>query len=236
MAKILSQVDTVRRGSVGGITYTANRYAAIVARARTVPVNPNTGYQSTVREIFKHLCGDWVNSLDQEDRDSWVWAASYHPYEGPLGTYHIPGRNYFIAVKMFRNWIHTHYSGALGDALKWNFGGGWESLGTIVLGPKLAPGKGFSVAFSRTAGNADLIVSIQMSLQQPASVSYFKGPFLPVPMVIDQVPGGVTTALDVETGVAPARFFIKIRGIDEDTGTSITREMILPVESQETAP
>ncbi len=95
MAKFLSQIYTVIRGSVGGITYTANQFAGLIARAKTAPVNPNTSKQTAIRSAFANASTLWVQ-LSQIERDLWNDYADTLVYQGPLGSYSVPGRLVFI--------------------------------------------------------------------------------------------------------------------------------------------
>lgn len=96
MAKFLSQVYSTIRGSVGGITYTANQFQSLIARARVSPVNPNTPKQTMMRSSFSGASARWLAATDAV-RTAWNDYALTCTYEGPLGTYSIPGRQMFIS-------------------------------------------------------------------------------------------------------------------------------------------
>lgn len=96
MAKFLSQVLTIARGSVGGLTYTANQWAQLIMRARTSPVNPNTSLQTNIRSSLAGANALWVAATAQE-RALWSEYAETCIYSGPLGNYTITGRLMFIA-------------------------------------------------------------------------------------------------------------------------------------------
>jgi hypothetical protein len=69
MAKIISSLVGDLRGSIGGNTYSRNRYGAYI-RQRVKPVNPNTVAQSIARSIFSSISAGW-RLLTQERRDYW---------------------------------------------------------------------------------------------------------------------------------------------------------------------
>lgn len=65
-----SQIISEGRGSVGGLTFSRNRYG-LYTRTRAVPVNPNSTRQTAVRAIFAALAGGWTGVLTQAQRDAW---------------------------------------------------------------------------------------------------------------------------------------------------------------------
>lgn len=97
MAKILSPVWSIIRGSIAGTTYTANTYHAIIARQRVSPIQPGTNYQAQVRASFA-AANDFWKDLTQTVRDAWAdWALTV-TYEGPLGPYKPGARALFIGA------------------------------------------------------------------------------------------------------------------------------------------
>lgn len=57
------------RGKIGGHVASKNRSSAYL-RTKVTPVNPQTGYQLGVRNLFTQLSQAW-RGLDQSQRDSW---------------------------------------------------------------------------------------------------------------------------------------------------------------------
>jgi len=96
MARMLSHIGSVIRGSVGGLTYLANPYHQIVTRFRTCPCNPHTTDQGIIRSSFAMACSEWNLALDTV-RAGWNEYAETLSFSGPLGPYSVPGRNIFIA-------------------------------------------------------------------------------------------------------------------------------------------
>ncbi len=65
-----SALVTTVGGSIGGMTGSRNR-AGLYLRARAIPVNPNTGFQVTIRAIFGNLSARW-GTLTDAQRDAWT--------------------------------------------------------------------------------------------------------------------------------------------------------------------
>lgn len=229
MAKILSPIDSVRRGSVAGTTYTANKYSAIVARARVVPVNPQTGPQNLVRNAFKEACDRWRSVLTAAERTTWGLAASYMPYAGPLGTYYVGGRNLFIAAKTFLDSINR-FNPALITADDNSIGtfGGWINLGTVGIVAPGTAGTGFDVGFTRVDGMGDVVSTIQISPALNNTVNYFTGPFLPGIYAGASTPEGQSTVIPVRNLIAGYKYFVKVRAMLESNGSNFSQSFIFP--------
>lgn len=85
------------RNSVGGITYTANRYAAIVGRARICPVNVNSNPLELMRTNFCASVTDWKGLTDAQ-RDAWSAYAANTPWTNALGErVYLTGQAMYIA-------------------------------------------------------------------------------------------------------------------------------------------
>jgi len=80
----LSHLFTSMRNSVGGITYTANRYASIVGRARIKPVNPSSNAQELMRTQFNAAVAGW-KALSDAERIAWTNFAKDTPWFNALG-------------------------------------------------------------------------------------------------------------------------------------------------------
>jgi len=77
-------IATGASGSIGGLTVSRNRYG-FYARARTTPVNPNTGRQMAARARFAAAANLWSASLTQAYRDGWQTYADAIVWKGSLG-------------------------------------------------------------------------------------------------------------------------------------------------------
>lgn len=88
-------------GSIGGCTYSKNRFGAFV-RNRAIPTNPQSGFQSAVRNYFAGLASDWRNTLTPTQRASWDDYALLTP-KTKYGEQYTPlGINWFVAINSLR--------------------------------------------------------------------------------------------------------------------------------------
>ncbi|MCG8431025.1 MAG: hypothetical protein MJA29_07620, partial [Candidatus Omnitrophica bacterium] len=97
MAKANSHTLSNIRGSVGGLTYTANQFQTIVMRTRAAPTNPKTDFQTEVRSAFSGAETLW-KGLSGSQRAQWNDYADTLTFTGPLGTYKLPGRQVFMGI------------------------------------------------------------------------------------------------------------------------------------------
>lgn len=82
--KFKSALVTQASGSIGGATFAHNR-GGLYIRARSIPVNTNTSFQQTVRNLMSQLTSRWVNTLTDTQRASWSAYAELTPITDSLG-------------------------------------------------------------------------------------------------------------------------------------------------------
>lgn len=82
--KFKSSLLAQASGSVGGSTYSRNRYGAYI-RNRAVPVNPSSPQQIAVRGYFAQLASLWSSTLAASQRDAWELYGANVPLVDKLG-------------------------------------------------------------------------------------------------------------------------------------------------------
>lgn len=83
-------------GSVGGNTYSRNRFGRYM-RQKSIPVNPNTAGQQSVRNALGALTTIWSSTLTAVQRTAWNLYASNVDMLNKLGeTINLTGFNHFI--------------------------------------------------------------------------------------------------------------------------------------------
>lgn len=87
---------TQMSGSIGGTTYSRNRFGAY-KRNRSVPVNPNTDRQVAVRNAVRSISIAWETQLSEQQRGGWETYAAAIDWQNRLGqTVNLTGLNHFI--------------------------------------------------------------------------------------------------------------------------------------------
>ena len=82
--KFKSALVTQASGSVGGMTFSRNRYG-MYTRAKGLPVNPNSEFQQVVRQIFSGLSAAWNGALTESQRYAWEDYAQNMVWSDALG-------------------------------------------------------------------------------------------------------------------------------------------------------
>lgn len=206
MAKALSQVYTAIRGSVGGVTYTANSYHSIIARARVAPANPRTNNQEQWREAFRAAVGDWVG-LSSGERTAWNDYALSLTGSGGTGSYAIPGRQAFIGARsvLRRAMIGGQVVTPIDTAPP--AGSGYYN-DVFILNLAASPGElSFDV---NNFGGEDLLLYSRLSPALDATRNYWSGPW--PRRSFDTCDSGNVTTVTL-TGLTGGRYFLRVSGV-----------------------
>lgn len=234
MAKFLSQVYTIIRGSVGGVTYTANRYHALIARARVAPVQPNTNAQAWSKAAFTAAITAW-EAVSKADRQLWSGYAISVVRTGPLGPYSPSGRMLAIAQFQFcafyRNRIGDLFPG--GNSMDPPVLPGGLALENPEILPLVAPGIGFRIDAVNNNGE-EIVMIATRSPKQSDQKYFYKGPFQSDTAayvdVADTDKGTINFTGLVDEGV----YFVKVMFVSKLTGRRISVPVILRAEAIET--
>lgn len=210
MARMLSQVATIIRGSVGGLTYLSNQYHQIVMRARTAPVQPVSIYRTAIKAAFAFAQGLW-DGATQSDRDRWQTYAANTPYTGPLGQYSITGRQMFMASHALALYMNDIYSAGMATATTPPVVNGFLALGSITLNAPGAAGTGFNVSIVNILGNGDATALVEISPPFTQTRNQYKGPWLPAQSIIIPCTAGASGQADLVGLVSGSVYFLKIR-------------------------
>lgn len=210
--KFLSQVYTIARGSVGGITYTANQYHQLIARARTSPVNPGSSLQTAIRSAFTGTETLW-KALDQRARDDWDLYARGTPRQNPLGPITLTGRTFMRGVVGLREYM----IGSLGTIFTSSdlapVTPGMLNLSNVGAIAPGGPSTGVSITWVNPLGNPAINVFCQVSGAFEPTRQFYKGPWDTSKNTAAATPagaGGFKEFLGLEVDKA---YFMRIRAI-----------------------
>jgi len=128
-------------GSIGGATYSHNRGGAYI-RKRSVPVNPNTAKQQTIRTQMATVSGEWAGLTDNQ-RTLWTDWAEVNPIIDTLGqSIILSGQSAFVM-------LNTRLVNSAQASLQVPpVGTGPDQLGTVTV-TATAPGT-VSIAYTGT--------------------------------------------------------------------------------------
>lgn len=210
--KALSQLIVTGGGSIGGITLTRNRYAALVFRARVTPVNPNTQAQAAIRNAFSSAVNAW-RTCTQEIRDGWDAYAESLTYQGVTGPYTPTGRDVFIG-----NYGTALYLAARGMTVTPGTAAptddGFLVVDNLDCTSGVAAATGFKVSASNLTSE-DFCLYASRSVAKDLTRNFWSGPF--VPATLDEVILASPSSGQIEfVGCTAAkRYFARVRAISD---------------------
>jgi len=212
MAKMLSHVGSSIRGSVGGLTYSANQYSPIVLRARVSPVNPNTTKQTAIRSAFANASTLWVG-LTQAQRDAWDDYASTLVFSGPQGSYSVPGRLVFIGNLATAQFLKDETGSPAVVATTAPSSPGFLNVGGVLPTPNVTPATtGILIAYQNDEAFS-VVGYTERSVSFNQTRNRFKGPFLSAQQISSVTIAGAAGTLGFSGLVADLVYFTNPRFI-----------------------
>jgi len=162
------------RGSIGGTVFSRNRYGAI-ARNRTIPVDPGTANQMTVRALMGQVRASYFDTLTAVQRAAWDVYAANVAMTNRLGeTMYLTGYNMFCRTNIA---LLNAGLALIADApTDFSLAGQDGSVVATVT----AAANELSLAFDNTmdwANEDDGAMLVFESKPQNAGINYFKGPW-----------------------------------------------------------
>jgi hypothetical protein len=226
MAKFLSQVYTIIRGSVGGLTYTANQHQQLIVKAKTAPVNPVTNFQTALRTAFAQASILWP-TLSPAQRGDWDDYAESINLPGPLGVHTVSGRLMFMRNYGTAGYFHDRFP-LVAEApilLAPTVPGPFP----IALAGLTAPtAVGIGMAFNiSSSSDDDWYAYVSISRQFDGSRMRFKGPFKSSKMQLDTQAGPGTISFDFLGLELGATYFVKFRAYTVENGIALSTDGIL---------
>jgi hypothetical protein len=172
--KYISGLMTAASGSVGGCTFSRNRSCEYV-RARVVPVNPASSYQTAVRAYLASLVASWTSVLTPAERaawDAWAYATEQSGWGGKV--YKMTGQNAYIKMNALRLQLGVATTKVAPSV----------SSGAILTPPGIVSATGatevLSISFTNTDAWATAVggyLGVYIGRPQNPSVNFFKGPY-----------------------------------------------------------
>jgi len=233
MAKMLSQIATIIRGSVGGVTFTANQFQQIIMRAKTSPVNPSTTRQGWIRTALGAASQQW-NILTDPMREAWNDYADTLQFTGPLGAYSMPGRQIMVGNCCFILYCNNFLAVPLVLDYEAPTAPGFAAY-EVVKTVAPAAGVGFAVSLTNSSG-LDMTALVERSIAFNPARQRYKGPFLSSTAVAVPTPDSTSALIEFQGLQEDAVYFVRIRGCETETNYRLTQETILRVVAEAYVP
>lgn len=176
MARMRGLLADVIRGSIGGLTFTANQFHQIVVRQRTSPVNPNTNAQAQIRGAMSNASVVY-NLLSAADKQRWQDYADTIRYPNPLGPIDVPGRQVCVGNVGTVGYLldrFVHLGPATGEPPVLP---GFVSIHNLAFAPLAGAGTGYQIEVSTAETEGIRIFALRSFAFGDARLRY-KGPFL----------------------------------------------------------
>lgn len=226
MAKVLSHMHSIIRGSVGGVTYSANRYAQIIMRARTVPTNPQREFQELMRSIMADSSEAWKQLL-QSERDAWESYAQTLEYQGPLGPYSVPARNVFMGSYSVASYAQARGLGSVVAGDEPPDSPGFLNLGNVQsTDPQTALADGIGFQATNGTGEAITLLAWRSFAFEPTK-GYYNGPWVQEDtqgVDIAASTSGVGEFIGLTVG---KKYFMKLRAVSQAEPIRISPEYVI---------
>jgi hypothetical protein len=168
------------RGSIGGTTFSRNRYGSY-ARKRVTPVNPNSPWQIIARDNFRSATTAW-RSLTDTNRTAWTQFANNTPVLDKLGnTIYLTGPQMYMSVTGPLRTYNAYNAVQLSIPAQPNATGGvqpWD-ITSVTVDASIASGLEITVAGGGVAGTTPgQYAMIYWGKCVGATTNYYKGPWL----------------------------------------------------------
>jgi hypothetical protein len=164
-------------GSLGGIVFSHNRGGSYT-RIRSIPTNPNTPFQQTVRSAMAALSAMWSGVLTQTQRDSWDSYALATPLINRVGDpINVGGLGMFQRTNVLV--LQTAAAGGvvlLTAPTIFNLGEFSEPSVQAISEATQQMVLNFNTA-DPWVGETDSNMLVFISRPQNPSIQYFKGPY-----------------------------------------------------------
>jgi hypothetical protein len=229
--KVKSTIFSVMRGSLAGTTYTANTYANIVGRNRTIPVNPKTGPQTVARTAFAQASAAW-NALTDAKRSSWADWAQTVTRTGPLGPYSPKARSLAMAIYSFVLLMDFRFPslGIVPD-MEPPTTAGELTVGQVAAFPPSATGTGYSIQGVNNLAE-DIYFAGWRSVAQNAARFFYNGPFIATANGVIPITAGASDNIEFTGLPDTVVYFNRCRACSQESPFRISPEYIVRAVSE----
>jgi len=199
--KFKSAAFTQVSGSIGGMTFSHNQ-GGLYTRSRTIPTNPNSPEQATVRLLMGQLSNIWVNTLTDAQRTAWSSYAELVELTGVLGdALRISGLSMYVRSNLPR--LQAGMTRI--DAAPTIFDLGDFTEPTLSITAPATGSMAFNIA-DDWPGEDDSAMLVYTSRPVNPTVNFFKGPYRFAAALLGD------TAIPLTTPQALTAAFVSVAG------------------------
>lgn len=226
MARMLSPLASILRGSIAGLTFTANQFHQIVVRQKTAPVQPNTTPQTDIKLAFTSAESAWEGLTEAVQRN-WENYAGATPLSGPLGDYTITGRLMFHAVFGLVFYMNATLAAGMSTVTTAPPTPGFAQLPNFTVGPPGLGENGVRISATIPIFDQDMFMFAQRSIVYSPTRKRFKGPWDSATNQAVDFAAGVEGEIDFIGLEVDDVIFVHIRGIITPAPHRIAQDIII---------
>jgi hypothetical protein len=200
--------------SIGGITYTRNRYASIVGRARTVPVNVRSNPLETARSVFNGAVSGW-KSLTDAQRAAWTAFAADTPWFNSLGdAVKLTGQAMYIAIRSA--FLGANPAFDPDNMVDCPCQPGLIPAPLITFACCTSPEIGIIVTVENQHDSMNIDAVVRISPPQSLSTNFYNGPYrVDQTAFLESIGPGSSDNAEF-CSLCLARYFFEVRAFDAD--------------------
>jgi len=209
MARGLSALFTVLRGSIGNLTFFSGRHHSILVRDRIAPVQPDTPAQQNIRAAMTAANAFWL-SISNADRKGWVQYAKSLKHYHPVNRIQDIGRMAFLTANILREyWILEGLALIASDGSP-PAPDGWLPIPNLQV-VNDSPGQiGFRLRWQFNYTEDMYFIAIR-SPGFPITRNRYKGPWVQSSLRRSTIPAGNSTSMNFRGLVAGQAYFVCYR-------------------------
>jgi hypothetical protein len=213
LAKLISPVWSIIRGSIAGTTYLSGPGNTIVARQKTAPVNPQTTAQAFIRDAVKEAAALWKEVMSVDDRTKWDVYAATLSIQGPLGPYGITGQNAFVMSYVTSVWAQKYGFTPVPSVLAPTVSGFLDTGGYSIVA-RVNAGTGVQLNAVNYAAEPVTII-VQLSGPWNSSKNFFNGPWDPSAIQGFDLAASTSASFDIDTVESARKYFFRIKALSQ---------------------
>jgi len=217
MAKIISPVWSIIRGSIGVTTYSANQYGQIIGKSKIASAQLPSARQTRVNVAFAQAALAWRN-LSEANRTAWANYALTVPFTSATGSYTVSGRSLFIGTRSWILFLNAQFAAGIPIVDPPPNLAGRFAVNNVASAPRTVSGIGFLVVINNST-DRDITYQIDIAGPFTQSRNKWNGPWDASRSISGSVAAGSFLLASVDALTLGMFYFWRFRATTKTTGT-----------------
>lgn len=217
MAKIISPVWAIIRGSIGGTTYSANQYGQIIGKSKIASAQLPSARQTKVNVAFAQAALAWRN-LTEANRTAWANYALTVPFTSATGSYTVSGRSLFIGTRSWILFMNAAFTAGIPVLDPPPNLAGRFAVANVASSPRTGSGIGFLIVINNST-DRDITCQIDIAGPFTQSRNKWNGPWDSSKSLSCNVAAGSFLLQSIDSLLLGMYYFWRFRALTKTTGT-----------------